>query len=247
MSLFHPIELTTDVLLGLGAKVYGEELTITGVPTNASGAVVWESMEDLVTHPHAHGLLTSIETVSHVHQWVSMTVEEMRSTLPRLKVRFAATIDEVIDGQPETHNPAVWIHLGHGQLEHSIELLEGDEEWEEEDYERVPGLSNGHEDEDYRSARDIANRIARQQGNILFMALPLCYGQQVAKSLCRSGRIDLVHAPTTFPVCDGLQFYDGVDHTERTRQSLAGWSEWVKAVEKAWRGAARVLLLGRTP
>ena len=55
------------------------------------------------------------------------------------------------------------------------------------------------------------------------------------KSLCRSGRIDLVHAPTTFPVCDGLQFYDGVDHTERTRQSLTELVEWVKAVEKAWR------------
>jgi len=250
MTLFKPSDVTAKDMLEFGKQTYGTELLITGVPINGQGESVWETVGDLVRFPHDHGLLASIETIVQVHrcqQWVAMYSDEQERLPEGLRVRFAATIDEAFDGHPTTQNPAAWIHLGHGQLEHSFELLEDLEEWEDEEYETIPGLSNGHEDEDYRSAKDIRKRISGQRGNILFMALPLCYGQQIAATLCETGRIHLVHANTSFAVTDGLQFYDGVDHPERTHQSLASWSEWVVAVEKAWRGAARVLLLGKTP
>ncbi|MGB1678909.1 MAG: hypothetical protein ACPHFV_02580, partial [Poseidonia sp.] len=247
MTLFAPDELTPEHMISFGSQTYGAELLITGVPTNSQGEPSWATLDDLLATPHAHGMLACIETISHVHQWVSMTAGELVSPFPRLKVRFAATIDEAIDGKATTVNPAAWVHLGHGCLEHGFEVVEGLEPWEDEEIESIPGLSNGHEDEDYRSVTDIAQRIAHQQGNILFMALPLCYAQQIAAKLCQNNRIHLASASTDFRVNDTLQFYDGATHGERMDQSLSSWSQWVRAVEGAWRGAARILFKNGDP
>ena len=40
---------------------------------------------------------------------------------------------------------------------------------------------------------------------------------------------------------------DGATHGERMDQSLSSWSQWVRAVEEAWRGASRILFKNRDP
>ena len=247
MTLFAPDELTPEHMIAFGSQTYGAELLVTGVPTNSRDEPCWTTMDDLLASPHVHGMLTCLETISHVHQWVCMTTDALASPFPRLKVRFAATLDEVFDGKATTVNPAAWVHLGHGCLEHGFEVVEGPDPWQEEEVRSIPGLSNGHEDDDYRCVTDIAQRIARQQGNILFMALPLCYAQQIAAKLCQNNRIHLASASTDFRVNDTLQFYDGATHGERMDQSLSSWSQWVRAVEEAWRGASRILFKNRDP
>lgn len=238
MTLYDPAELTPEAMISLASKSYGSDLLITGVPTNADGEPVWSSLDDLIGHPHAHGLFSCLESIAHVHQWVSMTADEFRPALPCLIPRFVATIDEVIDGSANTWNPAAWIHLGHGELEHTLERIEGLEDWEDEEYELIPGISNGYENGDFRNASDLANRISNQQGDVLFLSLPLCYAKQIATHLCRTERIHLASASTDFQVTETLQFYDGASHGERMKQSLASWSMWVQAVERSWRGAA---------
>lgn len=242
MTLYDPSGLTPDAMISLASKSYGSDLLITGVPTNADGEPVWSSLDDLIGHPHAHGLFSCLESIAHVHQWVSMTADEFRPALPRLAPRFVATIDDAIDGSADTWNPAAWIHLGHGELEHTLKRIEGLDEWEDEEYERIPGLSNGYEDEDYRAVSELARRISAQQGDLLFLSLPLCYAKQIVPHLCATGRIHLASASTDFQVNDGLQFYDGANHSERLQQSLATWSSWVSEVERAWRGAAVKLM-----
>ena len=172
-------------------------MLITGVPTNADGEPVWSSLDDLIGHPHAHGLFSCLESIAHVHQWVSMTADEFRPALPRLAPRFVATIDEAIDGSADTWNPAAWIHLGHGELEHTLKRIEGLDEWEDEEYEHIPGLSNGHEDQDYRAFRNLP--VAFQRNRAIFSFSPcrcvtpsrlrLIFAQQVAFTLPAHQRI----------------------------------------------------------
>ena len=235
MTLFRPDELTSGHMLHFGSQTYGPDLLITGVPTNSKGKLVWNSVDDVVMNPDVHGLMSCLETISHVHQWVSMTAEKFSKPFPRLNIRFVATIEEAFDGSEATMNPAAWVHLGHGMLEHTYELLEDLEEWDDEEFEAIPGLSNGYEDKDYVSVKDLRNRISQQQGNILFMALPLCFAEQIAEFLCQHDRIHMASVSTNFPVTESLQFYDGYDNKARLEHSLHSWSAWVKAVEDGWR------------
>ena len=190
MTLYAPSGLTPDAMISLASKSYGSDLLITGVPTNADGEPVWSSLDDLIGHPHAHGLFSCLESIAHVHQWVSMTADEFRPALPRLAPRFVATIDEAIDGSADTWNPAAWIHLGHGELEHTLKRIEGLDEWEDEEYEHIPGLSNGHEDQDYRAFRNLP--VAFQRNRAIFSSLLAAVLRQAD---CASSLRNRSHSP----------------------------------------------------
>jgi len=236
MTLTQPEQLNAERLTRMAERTYGHTLAITGVPVNAEGTLVWRSLDDVVRHPEAHGLLTAIETAVHLHRWTMMLNMDAFKRFPRLNIEFHATLDDVFTRASDRNNPTVWIHLGHGVLEHDLEEVHDNGELEA--FHRwAPGLSQGEDDEAYISVTEVSQRIQRQQGDLLFVALPLCYGQQIAAVLAQSGRLHTVHAPTDFAVNATLKFYDGGNNATRLSQSLHSWSAWVKAAEQAWRDA----------
>lgn len=236
MALTQPEQLNAERLARMAEQAYNHTLAITGVPLNAEGVPIWRSLDDVVRHPEAHGLLTAIESAVHVHRWTMMLNLGSFNQFPHLDIQFHATLDEVFTGHPNGTNPAVWIHLGHGMLEHHLEEAHDDEE-HEAFHRWLPGLSRGEDDAAYISVKEVSERIQQQHGDLLFVALPLCYAQQIAAVLAQSGRIHAVHAPTNFAVNATLQFYDGENNTARLSQSLGSWGAWVKATEDAWRDA----------
>ena len=164
-------------------------------------------------------------------------VNSFRSPAPieTLTLRFSTTIEGAINGEASTLNPFGWIHLGHGCEVHAFELVEDDLDYGGEEYIAIPGISNGNEDENYLSCSEVKRRIKQQTGTICFMALPLCYANQIGKSLAESGRIHLAHAPVDFSVNDSNQFYDATHGATLRPYRLNGWTDWVAAAESAWR------------
>jgi len=84
----------------MAERTYGHTLAITGVPVNAEGTLVWRSLDDVVRHPEAHGLLTAIETAVHLHRWTMMLNMDAFKRFPRLNIEFHATLDDVFTRLP---------------------------------------------------------------------------------------------------------------------------------------------------
>lgn len=235
-TVFQPSSLSVDRLLALSEATFDRVILITGVPAREDGEPMWSSLDEAAVSGHPHGLLAAIDTIAHVHQWVAM-VNSFRSPAPieTLTLRFSTTIEGAFDGEASTLNPFGWIHLGHGCEVHAFELVEDDLDYGGEEYIAIPGISNANEDENYLSCSEFKRRIKQQTGTIGFMALPLCYANQIGKSLAESGRIHLAHAPVDFSVNDSNQFYDSARGFTLRPYRLNGWTDWVAAAESAWR------------
>ena len=235
-TAFQPSSLTVDRLLALSKATFDPVLLITGVPAGKDGEPVWSSLDEVAVSAQHHGLLTAIDTIVHVHKWVAM-VNSIRKPAPieTLALRWSTTIEGAFNGEASTLNPFGWIHLGHGCEVHAFDLVEDDLNLCREEYIATPGISNGNEDENYISCSEVIRRIKRQSGSIGFMALPLCYANQIANSLAKSGQIHLAHAPIDFRVNDSNQFYDAAHGATLRPYRLNEWTDWVAAAESAWR------------
>ena len=73
--------------------------------------------------------------------------------------------------------------------------------------------------------------LQEKEGHILFVALPLCYANQIGNELIKSEVIQLMHAPTDFSVSETLEFYDGESNKDRCSHVLNGWNQWVKQTD----------------
>ena len=236
MTTVQPSDFTVDSLLALSEATFDPVLLITGVPAGKDGEPVWSSLDEVAVSAQHHGLLTAIDTIVHVHKWVAM-VNSIGKPAPieTLTFRWSTTIEGAFNGEASTLNPFGWIHLGHGCLVHNFELVEGDLNYGGEEYIAIPGISNGNEDENYLSCSVVKRRIKQQSGTIGFMALPLCYANQIGNFLAESGRIHLAHAPVDFRVNDSNQFYDAEHGATLRPYRLNGWTAWVATAESAWR------------
>ena len=235
-TAFNPSGLTVDRLLALSEATYDRVILITGVPARKDGKPVWSSLNEAAISGDHHGLLASIDAIVHVHKWVAMiNFIRKKSPVDALKLRWSTTIEGAFNGEASTVNPFGWIHLGHGCEVHAFELVEGDLNYGGEEYIAIPGISNGNEDENYLSCTEVTRRIKQQTGTIGFMALPLCYGNQIGKSLAGSCRIHLAHAPVDFRVNDSNQFYHAADGATLRPYRLNGWTNWVATAESTWR------------
>jgi hypothetical protein len=224
----HPNQMDVDGFITVGDGVYNGDFVITGVETKSNGDLRFKSLEDMIAYPYSHGLMTAIETIAHIYRQLECSkVLEEDSDFYRLKIRFEANISDAFKGN---ENPTAWIHLGHGLLEHDFALIEDLEE-DEEEYESIPGISNGHEEESFLCARSVQRMLQEKEGHILFVALPLCYANQIGNELIKSEVIQLMHAPTDFAVSETLEFYDGASNKDRCSQVLNGWNQWVKQTD----------------
>ena len=235
-TAFQPSALSVDRLLALSEATFDRVILITGVPARKDGEPMWSSLDKVAVAGHPHGLLAAIDAIVHVHKWVSM-VNSIRKPAPieTLTLRWSTTIEDGFDGDAATLNPFGWIHLGHGCVVHNFELVEDDLNFADEEYIAIPGISNGNEDENYLSCSEVTRRIKQQTGTIGFMALPLCYANQIGQFLAESGRIHLAHAPVDFRVNDSNQFYDAAHGVTLRPYRLNGWTEWVATAESTWR------------
>ena len=231
----EPSEIEIRLFEHISKTNFNGELVITGCPTNSKGQPIWDSMDDMVSNPHSHGLIEAVSAISQIIKAIDIYLVYSDRTMPKLKVRFEANIKDVFETDSNFHNPTAWIHLGHGMLEHSYELFEDLEEWDSEEYESVPGISNGHENEDFISARWLRDAISKMESNILFMALPICWGKQISEVLLESQRILCVHAPISFKVSETLEFYDCDNSKVLPAHTLNAWSEWVRFFENIQR------------
>ena len=214
--------------LQVGDGEYNGDFVITGVNTRTDGSLVYNSMEDLVSYPYSHGLMAAIEAISQIYSHVECSkVHDENSEFPLLKIRFEANITDAFSGD---HNPTAWIHIGHGMLENDILLLE-DLEDDEEEYESVPGISNGHEEKDFLCARSVRDLLRSKKGHILFASLPICYGKQIGEVLCESEAIQMMFAPIDFRIPSGLEFFDNDPEATRPPRTLTAWARWVQNSE----------------
>ena len=209
------------------------EIVITGCPTDDEGQVYWKSMGDLFHRPYSHGFIDSLGAIGQMIKLINVYMWNKQLVgLPKLTPRFEANIRDVFKPDSNLRNPTIWIHLGHGHLEEFYELLEDLEEWEEEIV-PVPGISNGNDDDDFISARELRDAISSMQGEILFMALPICYGKQISQILIESQSIHYSHAPYDFSVDAGKEFYDCDESGILPEHTLTAWSSWVRRFETA--------------
>ena len=236
--IINPKEIEVHLFERISTGEFNGELVITGCPTDSNGQPIWQDMNDLVSNPHNHGLLLAIDTICQIVKIVdAYLVVSGNKSMPKLRIRFAAKITDVFKSDSNLKNPVAWIHIGHGNLEHSIELLEDLEEWEEELLESIPGLSDGHDDGDYISAKWLRGAIKTMEGNILLMALPLCYGRQISEVLAESQSIHYIHAPISFGVPEMLEFYDCDENKILPAHTLNGWTNWMRWFETVLRSA----------
>jgi len=235
-TAFQPSSLSFDRLLALSEATFDPVIIITGVPARKDGEPVWSSLDEAAMSGHHHGLLAAIDTIIHVHKWMSM-LNSIRNQIPleSLNLRWSTTIEGAFNGEASTLNPFGWIHLGHGCEVHAFELVEDDLNLCSEEYIAIPGISNGNEDENYLPCSEVTRRIKQQTGAIGFMALPLCYANQIGNFLAESGRIHLAHAPVDFRVNDSNQFYDAAHRATLRPYRLNEWTDWVAAAESTWR------------
>ena len=224
----NPDRMDAEEFLQVGDGEYNGDFVITGVNTRTDGSLVYNSVDDLVTYPYSHGLMTAIEVISQVYSHVECSkVHDENSEFPPLKIRFEANITDAFSGD---HNPTAWIHIGHGMLENDILLLE-DLEDDEEEYESVPGISNGHEEEDFLCARYVRDLLRSKKGHILFASLPICYGKQIGEVLRESEVIQMMFAPIDFGIPSGLEFFDSNPEATRPPRTLNAWARWVQNSE----------------
>lgn len=224
----NPDRMDVEGYLQVGDGEYNGDFVITGVNTRTDGSLVYNSMEDLVSNPYSHGLMAAIEVISQVYRHVECSkVHDENSEFPPLKIRFEANITDAFIGD---HNPTAWIHIGHGMLENDILLLE-DLEDDEEEYESVPGISNGHEEGDFLCARYVRDLLRSKKGHILFASLPICYGKQIGEVLCESEAIQMMYAPIDFGIPSGLEFFDRNPEANRPPRTLTTWARWVQNSE----------------
>lgn len=224
----NPDRMDVEKYLRVGDGEYNGDFVITGVNTRTDGSLVYTSMDDLVAYPYSHGLMTAIEAISQIYSHVECSkVHDENSEFPPLKIRFEANITDAFSGG---HNPTAWIHIGHGMLENDILLLE-DLEDDEEEYESVPGISNGHEEKDFLCARYVRDLLRSKEGHVLFASLPICYGKQIGEILCESEVIQMMFAPIDFAIPSGLEFFDNNPKTARPQQTLTAWARWVQNSE----------------
>lgn len=235
-TTFEPSDFTVDRLMALSEATFDRVILITGVPAREDGEPMWASLDEVAVSGHHHGLLAAIDTIIHMHKWVAM-VNSIRKPAPieTLTLRWSTSIEGAFNGEETTVNPFGWIHLGHGCEVHAFELVEDDQDFGGEEYISIPGISNGSEDENYLSCSELKRQIKQQSGSIGFMALPLCYANQIGKFLAESGRIHLAHAPVDFRVNDSNQFYDSAHGATLRPYRLNGWTEWVATAESTWR------------
>jgi len=221
-------KMSVDGYLQIGDGEYNGDFVITGVDTRTDGTLVYNSMEDLVANPYSHGLLTAIETISKIYRDLEISkVHDKKSDFPLLKIRFEANITDAFKGD---HNPTGWIHIGHGMLENDIHLLE-ELQGDEEEYESVPGISNGHEESDFLCAKSIRDLLRNKKGHILFVGLPICYGKQIGEVLCESEVIQMLYATVDFGVPSTMEFYDYDSEKARPPRTLDIWAQWVRHSE----------------
>lgn len=224
----NPDRMDVEKYLRVGDGEYNGDFVITGVNTRTDGSLVYTSMDDLVAYPYSHGLMTAIEAISQIYSHVECSkVHDENSEFPPLKIRFEANITDAFSGG---HNPTAWIHIGHGMLENDILLLE-DLEDDEEEYESVPGISNGHDKKDFLCARYVRDLLRSKEGHVLFASLPICYGKQIGEILCESEVIQMMFAPIDFAIPSGLEFFDNNPKTARPQQTLTAWARWVQNSE----------------
>jgi len=228
----HEIDFTQ-----ISKQQFNGELVITGCPTNSKGQPIWRSMDDLIRLPHSHGLVEAIGAISQIMKMIDVYLTFQERSVPEVKIRFEANVKDVFKSDSNIHNPTAWIHLGHGMADFIDEPIDGLEDWEDEEFVTIPGLSNGNEDDDLLSAGWLRDTISVMDGQILFMALPLCFGKQIAETLIESGSIHCYHAPYSFSVSDSLEFYDSDENRVLPEHTLAAWASWVRGFEIAQRGA----------
>jgi hypothetical protein len=232
-----PSGLTVELFNLIRKGQFNGEIVITGVPTDSDGQPIWSNMDDLIRKPHSHGLVEAIGAISQIMKITDTYLVFKDRSIPEVKIRFEANIKDIFKPDSKLHNPTAWIHVGHGMLEHGYELLEDLEDWEDEEFEPIPGISNGHEDDDFVSARWLRDTIFEMDGDILFMALPLCYGKQIAETLIESESIHCSHAPYSFSVSETLEFYDCDENGILPEHTLTAWRLWVRGFETVWRSA----------
>ena len=200
----HPNQMDVDGFITVGDGVYNGDFVITGVETKSNGELRFNSLEDMIAYPYSHGLMTAIETIAHIYRQLECSkVLEEDSGFYRLKIRFEANISDAFKGN---ENPTAWIHLGHGLLEHDFALIEDLEE-DEEEYESIPGFQTVTKRR-VSFAPFSSRNAAREEGHILFVALPLLRKPNWQRPI-KSEVIQLMHAPTDFAVSETLEFYDG--------------------------------------
>ena len=213
------------------------ELIITGVPVNSDGDAIWDSVEDLVHQPYTHGLLEAISTISQIIKHLDIYLIHDEVTIPKLNVRFEAKITDVFSEDSTLVNPIAWIHLGHGIKEHDFREISPYYEWDDPEIEAIPGISNGCEEKDFLSALWLSDAISSMKGEILFTALPICFGAQIGEILKDCKNVLFLHTPYSFAVSDGLEFYDCDNNGILKEKSLHAWTEWVAAFQKKCRDA----------
>ena len=208
------------------------ELVITGVPTTKDGKPIWESLDDLVSSPYSHGLIEAIGSVTQIIKAVKLYLSFNQENVPDLRIRFESRIRDVFSQNKGWKNPLAWIHIGHGQKCFNYKLLDDLEEWEPEEYDEIPGISDGHEDEDFISSEWLRDAIRMMHGELLFVGLPLCYSAQIGEVLMQSGKIIKIHAPYDFKVSESLEFYDARNGRILPEHTLTDWTDFVRIVEK---------------
>lgn len=211
------------------------ELVITGVPTDDEGKPIWKSMDDLVARPYSHGLIVAISTISQVIRTIDVHLCHSDVKVPRLRIRFEAKITDVFAENKSLINPIAWIHIGHGIKECDYKTIDPVNEWDDDEIEQIPGLSNGEANTDYISCEWISNAISSMKGEILFVGLPLCYGSQVGDFLAKNEEIMFIHGPYSFGVSSGGEFYDCDESTTLPENTLTAWTEWVGVFEEMGR------------
>ena len=208
------------------------ELVITGVPTTKDGKPIWESVDDLISSPYSHGFLEAIGAVTQIIKSVQLYLFSAQDDVPELRIRFVAKIRDVFDQNKGWKNPLAWIHIGHGQKCFDYKLLADLEDWEPEEYDEIPGISDGHEDEDFISSEWLRDAIRMMHGELLFVGLPLCFSSQIGEVLMQSGKIIKIHAPYDFKVSESLEFYDARNGRILPEHTLTDWTGYVRVVQK---------------
>ena len=64
----------------------------------------------------------------------------------------------------------------------TIALIDDLEDWESEEYEEIPGISNGHEDEDYISSQWLREAIEMMNGELPLLAFHSVSRHKLVKS-----------------------------------------------------------------
>ena len=100
--------------------------------------------------------------------------DELERTYSNPKIEFRKVIDLSQKGlQIEGKNPAIWIHLGHGGEEDSVPIISETED------------GSG----DFVTVNQIENHLAKGEGKIWQVLMPVCNGEAIAEALSASERV----------------------------------------------------------